>query len=94
MGTEELILLDCGVGLLNVLWTVRRSNQAILKEINPEYSLKGLMLQLELQDFGHLMQKAHSLEKTLMLGKTESKRKRGWQRMRWLDSITTQRTWI
>ena len=94
MGTEELILLDCGVGLLNVLWTVRRSNQAILKEINPEYSLKGLMLKLELQDFGHLMQKAHSLEKTLMLGKTESKRKRGWQRMRWLDSITTQRTWI
>ena len=88
MGTEELILLDCGVGLLNVLWTVRRSNQAILKEINPEYSLKGLMLKLELQDFGHLMQKAHSLEKTLMLGKTESKRKRGWQRMRWLDSIT------
>ena len=94
MGTEELILLDCGVGLLNVLWTVRRSNQAILKEINPEYSLKGLMLKLELQDFGHLMQKAHSLEKTLMLGKTESKRKRGWQRMRWLDSITTQRMWI
>ena len=77
MGTEELILLDCGAGLLNVLWTVRRSNQAILKEINPEYSLKGLMLKLELQYFGHLMQKAHSLEKTLMLRKIEGRRRRG-----------------
>ena len=66
----------------------RRSNQSILKEINPEYSLEGLTLKLKLQYFGHLMQTADSLEKTLMLGKIEGKRKRGWQRMRWLDSIT------
>ena len=64
------------------------SNQSILKEINPEYSLEGLMLKLKLQYFGHLMQKSDSLEKTLMLGKIEGNRKRGWQRMRWLDSIT------
>ena len=68
--------------------TARRSNQSILKEINPEYSLVGLMLKLKLQYFGHLMQKADSLEKTLMLGKTEGKRRRGRQRMRWLDGIT------
>ena len=67
--------------------TARRSNQSILKEINPEYSLKGLMLKLKLQHFGYLMQRANSLEKTLILGKTEGKR-RDWQRMRWLDSIT------
>ena len=68
-------------------WT-RRSNQSVLKEINPEYSLEGLMLKLKLQDFGHLMQRAYSLEKTLMLGKIESKRRRGRQRMRYLASIT------
>ena len=65
----------------------RRSNQSTLKEINPEYSLEGLMLKLKLQFFGHLMQRVNSLEKTLMLGKIEGKRRRGWQRMRWLDSI-------
>ena len=69
-------------------WTARRSNQSILKEINPKCSLKGLMLKLKLQYFGYLMQRADSLERTLMLGKTESRRRRGWQRMRWLDSIT------
>ena len=80
--------LWCWRRLLRVLWTARRSNQSILKEINPEYSLEGLMLKLKLQYFGHLMQRADSLEKTLMLGKIEGRRKRGWQRMRWLDSIT------
>ena len=69
-------------------WTARRSNQSILKETSPEYSLEGLMLKLKLQYFGHLMQKTDSLEKTLMLGKIEGKRRRGWQRMRWLDSTT------
>ena len=69
------------------LWTSRRSNQSILKEINPEYSLEGLMLRLKLQYLGHLMQKANSLEKTLMLGKIEGRRRRGRQRMRRLDSI-------
>ena len=73
---------------MRVPWTVRRSNQSILKEITPEYSLEGLMLKLKLQYFGHLIQRANSLEKTLMLGKTEGKRRRGWQRMRWLDGIT------
>ena len=73
---------------LRVLWTSRRSNQSILKEINPEYSLEGLMLKLKLWYFGHLLQRAHSLEKTLMLGKTEGKRRREPQRMRWLDTIT------
>ena len=68
--------------------TARRSNQSILKEINPEYSLEGLMLKLKLQHFGHLMRRANSLEKTLMLGKIEGKRKRGLQRTRWLDRIT------
>ena len=71
--------------LLRVPWTARRSNQSILKEINPEYSLEGLMLKLKLQYIGHLMQRADSLEKTLMLGKMEGRRKRGQQRMRWLD---------
>ena len=73
---------------MRVLWTVRRSNQSILKEISPEHSLKGLMLKLKLKYFGHLMRRADSLEKTLMLGKTESRRRRGQQRMRWLDGIT------
>ena len=73
---------------MRVPWTARRSNQSILKEINPEYSLEGLMLKLKLQYFGYLMQRADSLEKILMLGKIESKMRRGWQRMRWLDSIT------
>ena len=72
-------------------WTARTSNQSILKEINPEYSLKGLTLKLKLQYFGHLMQRADSLEKTLMLGKIESGRRRGQQRMRWLDGITDSR---
>ena len=69
-------------------WTARRSNQSVLKEINPEYSLEGLMLKLKLQYFGHLMRRADSLEKTLMLGKIESRRRRGQQRMRGLDGIT------
>ena len=74
--------------LLRVPWTARRSNQSILEEINSEYSLEGLMLKLKLQYFGHLMGRANSLEKTLMLRKIEGKRRRGQQRMRWLDSIT------
>ena len=73
---------------MRIPWTARRSNQSILKEINPEYSLKGLMLKLKLQYFGHLMRKADSFEKTLMLGETEGRRRRGKQRMRWLDGIT------
>ena len=72
---------------MRVSWTARRSNQSILKEINPEYSLEGLMLKLKLQYFGHLMRRADSLEKTLLMGKIEGKRRRGRQRMRWLDSI-------
>ena len=74
--------------LLRVPWIARRSNQAIIKEINPKYSLEGLMLKLKLQYFGHLMQRPNSLKKTLMLGKIEGKRRRGQQRMRWLDGIT------
>ena len=74
--------------LLRVPWTARRSNQSILKEISPECSLKGLMLKLKAQYFGHMMQRDDSLEKTLMLGKIEGRRRRGWQRMRWLDGIT------
>ena len=70
-------------------WTARRSNQSILKEISPEYSLEGLMLKLKFQYFGHLIQKADSLEKTLMLGKVDGRRRRGRQRMRWLDDITS-----
>ena len=73
---------------MRVPWTARRSNQSILKEINLEYSLEELMLKLKLHWFGHLMERANSLEKTLMLGKIEGKRSRGWQRMRWLDDIT------
>ena len=75
-------------GLLRVPWTARRSNQSILKEIGPEYSLEGLMLKLKLQYFGHLMQRTDSLEKTLMLGKIEGRRRRGRQRMSWLDGVT------
>ena len=73
---------------MRVLWTARRSNQPILKEISLEYSVKGLMLKLKLQYFGHLMQRTDSLEKTLMLGKIEGRRRRGGQRVRWLDGIT------
>ena len=80
--------LWCWKRLLRVPWAARRSNQSILKEISPEYSLEGLMLKLKLQYFGHLMRRANSLEKTLMLGKIEGKRRRGRQRMRWLDGIT------
>ena len=74
--------------LLRVPWTARRSNQSILKEISPKYSLEGLMMKLKLQYFGHLMQRTDSLEKTLILGKIEGRRRRGRQRMRWLDGIT------
>ena len=80
--------LWCWRRLSRVPWTARRSNQSILKEISPEYSLEGLMLRLKLQYFGHLMQRADSFEKTLMLGKIEGERRRGRQRMRWLDGIT------
>ena len=78
----------CWRRLLRVTWTARRSKQSVLKEINPEYSLEGLTLKLKLQYFGHLMQRTNSLEKTLMLGKIEGRRRRGRQRMRWLDGIT------
>ena len=80
--------LWCWRRLLRVPWTARRSNQLILKEISPEYSLEGLMLKLKLQYFGHLMRRTDSFEKTLMLAKIEGRRRRGWQRMRWLDGIT------
>ena len=80
--------LWCWRRLLRVAWTARRSNQSILKEISPEYSLEGLMLKLKLQYFGHLMQRTDSLEKILMLGKIEGGRRRGQQRIRWLDGIT------
>ena len=80
--------LWCWRRLLRVPWTSRRSNQSILKEIKPEYSLEGLMLKLKLQYFGHLMRRTDSLEKTLMLGKTEGRRRRGQQRMRWLNGIS------
>ena len=83
------MLLNCDIGeLLRIPWTTRRSNQFILKEINPEYPLEGLIVRLKLQYSGHLMQTVNSLEKTLMLGKIVGRRKRGCQRMRWLDNIT------
>ena len=83
------MLLNCGVGEdLRVPWTARRSNQSILKEISPGISLEGMMLKLKFQYFGHLMRRVDSLEKTLMLGRIGSKRRRGRQRMRWLDGIT------
>ena len=86
------MLLNCGVGEdWRVPWTARRSNQSILKEISPEHSLEGLMLNPKLQYFAHLMQRADSLEKTLMLGKIEGGRRRGRQRMRWLDGITNSK---
>ena len=81
-----MMLLNCGVG--EDSWTVSRANQSILKKISPEYSLEGLMLKLKLQYFGHLMRRADSLEKTLMLGRIEGGRRRGQQRERWLDGIT------
>ena len=76
---------------MRVPWTARRSNQSILKEVSPEYSLEGLMLKLKLQYFGHLMPRADSFEKTVMLGKIEDRRRRGRQRMRWLDGITNSK---
>ena len=84
------MLLNCGPGedSLRVPWTAKRLHQSILKEINPKYSLEGLTLKLKLQYFGHLIQRAYSLEKTLMMGKTEGRKRRGQQRMRWLDGIT------
>ena len=85
LSAKELMLLNCGIGEdFRVLWTAGRSNQSILKEISPEYSLKELILKLKLQYFGHLMRRTDSLEKTPMLGKIEGKRRRGWQRMRQL----------
>ena len=84
----SLVPLPWCLRLLRVSWTARRSNQSILKEISPGCSLEGLMLKLKLQYFGHLMKRAESLEKTLMLGGIMGRRRRGWQRMRWLDGIT------
>ena len=84
-----MMLLNCGVGEdLRVPWTARRSNQSILKEISPGYSLEGLMMKLKLQSFGHLMGRTDSFEKTLMLGGIGGRKRRGQQRMRWLDGIT------
>ena len=86
---QELMLLNCGVGEdLRVPWTARRSNQSILKEISPGISLEGMMLKLKLQYFGHFMRRVDSVEKTLMLGGIGGRRRRGRQRMRWLDGIT------
>ena len=87
----DAFTLQCWKRLLRVPWTARRSNQSVLKEINLEYSLKELVLKLKLQYFGHQMWRANSLEKTLMLGKIEGRRRRGWQRMRWLNGITDSR---
>ena len=87
-GSIDTFELWCWKRLLRVPWTARRSNQPILKDISPEYSLEGLMLKLKLQFFGHLMRRTDSFEKTLMLGKIEGGRRRGSQRMRWLDGIT------
>ena len=84
----DAVELRCWRRLLRVLWTARRSNQSILMEISPGCSLEGLMLKLKLQYFGHLMQRSNTLEKTLMLGKIDGSRRRGQQRMRWLDGIT------
>ena len=86
--------LWCWRRLLRVPWTAKRSNQSILKEISPGCSLEGLMLKLKLESFGHLMQTADSLEKTLMVGKIEGRCKRGWQRMRWLEGITDSMDWV
>ena len=84
----DALELWCWRRLLRVSWTARRANQSILKEVNPEHSFEGLMLKLKLQYFGHLMRRTDSLEKTLMLGKIEGRKRSGWQRMRWLDGIT------
>ena len=89
-----LFELWCWRRLLKGSWTARRSNQSILKEISPGYSLEGLMLKLKLQYFDHLMQRGDSFEKTLMLGKIESRRKRGRQRMKWLDTSPVRWTWV
>ena len=96
LSAEELMLFElwCWRRLLRVPWTARRSSQSILKETSPEYSLEGLMLKLKLHYFGHLMQRADSLEKALMLGKIEGRRRRGQQRMRWLDGSPTQWTCV
>ena len=95
LGAEELMLLNCGVGEdSRVPWTARRSNQSILKEIIPGCSLEGLMLKLKFQYFGHLMWRTDSLEKTLMLGGIGGRRRRGWQRMRWLMASPTRWTWV
>ena len=83
-----MMLLRCWRRLFTVPWTARKSNQSVLKEINPEYLLEGLVLKLKLQYCGYLMGRTDSLEKTLMLGKIEGKRRREWQRMRWLDGVT------
>ena len=95
LSAEELMLLNCGVGEdLRVPWTARRSNQSILKEISPGISLEGMMLKLKLQYFGNLMRRVDSLEKTLMLGGIGGRRRRGRQRMRWLDGITDSMDWV
>ena len=92
----DVFELWCWTRLLRVPWNARRSNQSILKEISPEYSLEGLMLKLRLQYFGHLMWRTDSFERTLMLGKIEGRRRRGQQRMRWLDihGVTKSQTWL
>ena len=90
----DVFELWCWRRLLRVPWTARRSNQSILKEISTKYSLEGLMLKLKLQYFGHLVQRTDSLEKTLMLGKIEGRKRRGRQRMRWLDATTDQWIWV
>ena len=90
----DVFELWCWRRLLRVPWTARRSNQSILKEVSPGYSLEGLMLKLKLQYFVHLMRRTDSLEKILMLGKIEGGRRRGWQRMTWLDGIANQWTWV
>ena len=84
----------CWTRLLRIPWTARRSNQSILKKTSPEYSLEGLMLKLKLQNFGRLMWRTDSFEETMMLGKIEGGRRRGWQRMRWLDGISDWWTWV
>ena len=95
LSAKELMLLNCGVGEdSRVPWTARRSNQSILKEISPGCSLEGMMLKLKLQYFGHIMQRIDSLEKTLMLGGIEGRRRRGRQRMKWLDGITDSMEWV
>ena len=86
--------LWCWKRLLTAPWPARRSNQSILKEVNPKYSLEGLMLKLKLQYSGHLMQRIDSFENTLMMGKIVGRRRRGWQRMRWLDGIPSQWIWV